>query len=63
MSTNVCPLSGRRLSTIANADEVLCVDDGTIQECGTHAQLMELNGRYSKLVEAQLMTKELVNDR
>lgn len=37
-----------RLATIENADQILVVDDGTIAEAGTHAQLMQLNGIYSR---------------
>ncbi len=42
-----------RLSTIINADLILVMDDGRIVEQGTHEQLLELNGYYAKLVDAQ----------
>lgn len=40
-----------RLATIENADQILVVDDGTIAEAGTHAQLMQLNGIYSRFTQ------------
>ncbi|CAM1507486.1 Fc.00g071270.m01.CDS01 [Cosmosporella sp. VM-42] len=42
-----------RLSTIRNADNIVVMSDGAILEQGTHAELMELGGAYSRLVEAQ----------
>ena len=42
-----------RLSTIMNADKIIVVDQGTVQEEGTHSELIRKNGIYAKLVEAQ----------
>ena len=42
-----------RLSTIRNADMILCMDHGDIVEIGTHEQLLERNGFYAKLYNAQ----------
>ncbi|BEJ53017.1 hypothetical protein LBSG162_04580 [Lentilactobacillus buchneri subsp. silagei] len=42
-----------RLSTIHNADQILVVDNGKIVERGTHDQLMNENGYYKQLYEAQ----------
>ncbi len=42
-----------RLSTIQNADEILVMDAGRITERGTHAQLVEKNGFYTRLYNSQ----------
>lgn len=45
-----------RLSTIQNADTIVVLQKGEIVEQGTHAELLELNGTYKKLVEMQSLT-------
>lgn len=42
-----------RLSTIVNADKICVMNEGQIVETGTHKELIELNGIYSRLVEMQ----------
>jgi subfamily B ATP-binding cassette protein MsbA len=42
-----------RLSTIRHADEIVVLQKGRIVERGTHDQLMQQRGFYSKLVEMQ----------
>lgn len=42
-----------RLSTLRNADRLVVVDKGVIAEIGTHEELLEKEGIYHKLVEAQ----------
>lgn len=42
-----------RLSTIRNADTILMMDQGVIVEQGTHAELMEMKGRYYCLFRQQ----------
>ena len=46
-----------RLSTIKNADEIAVIDDGQILEQGTHDELLNKNGLYSKLYNQQFRTK------
>ncbi|MBS0359635.1 MAG: lipid A export permease/ATP-binding protein MsbA [Proteobacteria bacterium] len=38
-----------RLSTIENADQIIVMQNGQIVEIGTHTQLLQKNGHYSKL--------------
>ena len=42
-----------RLSTIQNADTIVVLHKGEIVEQGTHAELLDLNGKYKKLVQMQ----------
>ncbi|WP_051907247.1 ABC transporter ATP-binding protein [Secundilactobacillus oryzae] len=42
-----------RLSTVHNADTILAMDHGTIIESGTHEELMQRNGYYRQLYDAQ----------
>ena len=45
-----------RLSTIQNADTIVVLHKGEIAEQGTHAELLELNGIYKKLVQMQSLS-------
>lgn len=42
-----------RLSTIKKADRIFVIDNGCIQEEGTHEELLQLKGAYYQLYEAQ----------
>ncbi|MBU0934113.1 MAG: ATP-binding cassette domain-containing protein, partial [Spirochaetes bacterium] len=44
-----------RLSTIVDADLILVMKDGKVQEAGRHAELLAQNGYYKKLFEAQFL--------
>ncbi len=47
-----------RLSSLMHADEILFLDAGAIVERGTHAELMELGGRYRALYQLQANPSE-----
>jgi ATP-binding cassette subfamily B protein len=47
-------VAAHRLSTIMNADRILFIDDGLIMESGNHEELVELKGRYWKLVKNEM---------
>lgn len=42
-----------RLSTIVHADRILVIEEGKIAEQGTHKELLQTGGRYSRFWEAQ----------
>lgn len=42
-----------RLSTIQNADEIIVIKEGRIEQRGTHEQLLKQNGTYRQLIEVQ----------
>jgi ATP-binding cassette subfamily B protein len=46
-------LISHRFSTVRMADRILVLADGSIQEQGTHEQLLRLGGRYAELFELQ----------
>ena len=50
-----------RLSTVKNADKIAVMDQGVVAEEGTHAELLERDGIYAKLVSRQLESLSQVN--
>lgn len=42
-----------RLSTIQNADSIVVLEDGQVIEQGTHAELLDRNGLYKRLIDMQ----------
>jgi subfamily B ATP-binding cassette protein MsbA len=49
--TTIC--IAHRLSTVQNADLIVVLDQGRIVESGTHVELLERRGLYSRLYELQ----------
>ncbi|QHI36941.1 Toxin RTX-I translocation ATP-binding protein [Kordia antarctica] len=43
-----------RLSTVKNADQIIVMDKGRIDEIGTHKELIENKGKYFNLIKNQL---------
>lgn len=48
-----------RVSAVMDADRILVIDDGRIAEEGTHAELIERDGLYARLLRRQLLSEEL----
>ncbi|MFF2885416.1 ABC transporter ATP-binding protein [Paenibacillus sp. NPDC057967] len=48
-----CLVIAHRLSTIQQADRIYVLENGRIEEHGTHASLLERGGRYSELYDMQ----------
>lgn len=51
---NLPPSLSLSLSTIRNADLIVCLDNGEIKETGTHDELMKLEGLYYDMVTSQV---------
>lgn len=47
-----------RLNTIVRADQILVLQDGCITEQGTHSELVERGGWYSRMISEQEKSKE-----
>ena len=58
MKGRTCFVVAHRLSTIENADSILVMNAGHIVEQGTHRELIEKGGFYSKLWKAQFAQSE-----
>jgi ATP-binding cassette subfamily B protein/ATP-binding cassette subfamily C protein len=46
-------LISHRFSTVRRADRIAVIRDGQVEELGTHADLLEKNGRYAQLFKLQ----------
>ena len=44
----------QRVSTVANADLIIVLDDGKVFGQGTHEQLMKNNSVYQEIVYSQI---------
>ncbi len=48
-----CIVIAHRLSTVRDCDKIIVLDHGNVVECGTHDELMRLNGAYAELVSSE----------
>jgi ATP-binding cassette subfamily B protein len=58
MSSRTSLVIAHRLSTIRNADQILVVENGSIVQRGSHAQLLAEGGVYRVLYETQFADQE-----
>ena len=58
MSGRTTLVIAHRLATVMHADRILVIDGGRLVEEGTHAQLIDAGGVYSRLAGLQLAAPE-----
>ena len=51
-----------RLSTIIDADNICCINDGKVEEMGTHKELLERNGLYKKMWDSHILVRDTVKE-
>lgn len=49
-----------RLNTIQNADRIILLNQGRIEEMGTHAELLKKQGHYYEMVQEQEKAKKWI---
>ena len=62
VAQGVMPAVGHRLSTVRKADHILVMQQGKIEEEGTHEELTLAGGMYSSLVRRQQSGSMLSQD-
>lgn len=51
-------IASHRASSVEHCDEILYLEDGVVVERGTHAELMQLSGRYYRTYTAQAAQRQ-----
>jgi ATP-binding cassette, subfamily B, multidrug efflux pump len=62
-ATRATIIIAHRLGSLMDADEILFLERGRIVERGTHAELLQLRGRYASLYALQSLGGEHLEDR
>lgn len=57
MKNRTSVVIAHRLSTIQEADQIIVLDNGKIEENGTHDELIRKNGLYKKLISMQSLSE------
>ncbi|PAV67723.1 hypothetical protein WR25_04234 [Diploscapter pachys] len=55
-------LIAHRLSTVENADKIVVINKGKVEQMGTHKELIAQEGLYKQLVQRQMLGGELEDD-
>lgn len=50
-------LIAHRLSTVENADKIIVISGGKVQQMGVHKELINQEGIYKQLVQRQMLGK------
>ncbi len=60
MAGRTCFVIAHRLSTITHADRIVVLDEGQVVEAGGHAELLQRNGQYRRMVDLQTGVEQLM---
>ena len=56
LENRTCFVIAHRLCTVRNADMIIYMNEGAIEEIGTHDELIAKNGAYAELYNSQFIT-------
>ena len=59
MQGRTCLIIAHRLSSVRDADAIAVLNDGVVEEYGSHRELMAIGGVYSRLYHTQFLGKEI----
>jgi ATP-binding cassette subfamily B protein len=59
LKTRTSLIIAHRIATVKDADHIIVMNDGRIEEQGTHWQLLAKNGMYAQMVERELSQTDL----
>ncbi|MBP1865457.1 ABC-type multidrug transport system fused ATPase/permease subunit [Clostridium tetanomorphum] len=53
MEGKIVVVIAHRLNTIKNSDQIIVMDEGTIEEMGSHEELINKKGHYYEMIREQ----------
>lgn len=59
MENRTTLITAMRISTIKDADQIVVLQDGTVAEIGSHAELLASDGLYARMYRRELLRQEL----
>ncbi len=59
LSGRTAVITSHRLSTVREADHILVLEDGRVVEQGRHDELVQLGGRYARLLQRQQLLESI----